>query len=137
MLEIPNVYEIEENTEAIGILSRFHKNTCIVCDNNDIDREALLESKTARRQSTLDALGTEVKTIIERTIPLVPTMDPFGIKSCLMDAIAKGNTESLALLVKELETYKAIYSRLLENNIVDIVSESNLITNYSEYQRIK
>ena len=32
-----NVYEIEENTEAIGILSRFHKDKCIVCDNEGID----------------------------------------------------------------------------------------------------
>lgn len=44
-----HVHEIEENTEAIGILSRFHKDKCIVCDNEDIDWEALLEAKTAHR----------------------------------------------------------------------------------------
>ena len=40
-----HVHEIEENTEAIGILSRFHKDKCIVCDNEDIDWEALLKNE--------------------------------------------------------------------------------------------
>lgn len=76
-----HVHEIEENTEAIGILSRFHKDKCIVCDNEDIDWETLLAAKTAHRQATLDALEDKIKEAIEQTIPLVPTSDPFGIKA--------------------------------------------------------
>lgn len=131
-----HVHEIEENTEAIGILSRFHKNKCIVCDNDDIDWEALLESKTAHRQATLDALEAKVKAAIEKTIPLVPTSDPFGIKPCLLNAIANGNTEALAALVRELSVYKSLYSKLVENGIVDIINGNGLIAHYSEYQRI-
>ncbi len=131
-----HVHEIEENTEAIGILSRFHKNKCIVCDNDDIDWEALLAAKTAHRQATLDALEAKVKEAIENTIPLVPTSDPFDIKVCLLNAIADGNTDAISSLCRELAVYKMLYSNLLENGIIEIVSESGLIAHHSEYQRI-
>ncbi len=131
-----HVYEIEENTEAIGILSRFHKDKCIVCDNENIDREALLEAKTAHRQTTLDALDEKIRETIEKAITLVPDSDPFGIKPCLLNAIAKGNTETIAALSGELKRYKDLYGKLLENGIVDIINRSELITHYAEYQRI-
>lgn len=135
---LPNthVHEIEENTEAIGILSRFHKNKCIVCDNDDIDWEALLAAKTAHRQATLDALEAKVREAIEKTIPLVPTSDPFGIKTCLLTSIANGDADALAGLCQDLATYKSLYGTILENSIVEIVAGSELTTHYSEYQRI-
>ena len=135
---IPNAHvrEIEENTEAIGILSRFHKNKCIVCDNDDIGWEALLASKTAHRQATLDALEAKVKEAIEKTIPLVPSSDPFGIKVCLLDAIANGDTDAIASLCRQLSAYKQLYNDLLENSIVEIVSGSDLIAHHTEYKRI-
>jgi len=131
-----HVHEIEENTEAIGILSRFHKDKCIVCDNEDIDWEALLAAKTAHRQATLDALEEKIKEAIEQIIPLVPTSDPFGIKVCLLDAIASGNTEAIADLSRNLTAYKELYGKLVENGIVDIVNGSELIAHHTEYQRI-
>ena len=124
------------HTEAIGILSRFHKDKCIVCDNEDIDWETLLAAKTAHRQATLDALEDKIKEAIEQTIPLVPTSDPFGIKGCLLNAIASGNTEAIADLARELTAYRGLYGKLLENGIVDIVNGSNLIAHHAEYQRI-
>lgn len=131
-----HVHEIEENTEAIGILSRFHKDKCIVCDNEDIDWEALLAAKTAHRQATLDALEEKVREAIERTMSLVPASDPFCIKTCLLDAIACGNTQTIADLSRELTAYKELYGILLENGVVDIVNGSNLIVHYTEYLRI-
>lgn len=135
---MPNthVHEIEENTEAIGILSRFHKNKCIVCDNDGIDWEALLATKTAHKQATLDALETKVREAIEKALPLVPTSDPFGIKACLLGSIADGDTDALAVLCRELSEYKSLYSTLLENGIVEIVTGSELLAHHSEYQRI-
>ena len=131
-----HVHEIEENTEAIGILSRFHKDKCIVCDNEDIDWEALLAAKTAHRQEILDALEEKIKEAIEQTIPLVPTSDPFGIKASLLDAVASGNTEAISDLVRELSAYKELYSTLIENGVVEIVNGSELIAHHAEYQRI-
>ena len=135
---LPNahVHEIEENTEAIGILTRFHKNKCIVCDTDDIDWETLLAQKTANRQSTLDALNAKVKEIIEKIIPLVPDSDPFEIKPCLMNAIANGDTNAIAAIYNELNQYKHIYYLQLVNSIVSIVNESVLISHFTEYQQI-
>ena len=131
-----HVYEIEENTEAIGILSRFHKNKCIVCDNENIDREALLEAKTKHRQVTLAALEDKIKEAIEQTIPLVPASDPFGIKVCLLDAVATGNATIINALLKKITEYKNLYGALIENEIIKIATESELIAHYTEYQRV-
>lgn len=131
-----HVHDIEENTEAIGILSRFHKNVCIVCDNEDIDWETLLEAKTAHRQATLDALQAKVKEAVEKVIPLVPASDPFAIKGCLLNAVADGDTQAIAVLCTELAEYKALYYKLLVNAITDSVSTSELIAHHSEHQRI-
>ena len=131
-----HVHEIEENTEAIAILSRFHKDKCIVCDNENIDWEELLAAKTAHRQATLDALEDKIKEAIEQTIPLVPTSDPFNIKACLLDAIASGNTQVITDLSRELTAYKKLYGKLVENGIVEIVNGSELIAHHTEYQRI-
>lgn len=131
-----HIQEIEENTEAIDILSRFHKDKCIVCDNEGIDWEALLNAKTAHRQATLDALEEKIKDIVEQIIPLVPSSDPFCIKDCLLRTIASGNTDFLIDLHIDLTTYKELYGRLLENKIADIVKASSLIASYAEYQQI-
>ena len=131
-----NVREIEENTEAIDILSRFHKNKCIVCDNEDINWEALLSAKTAHRQATLDALDAKIREAIENTLHLVPASDPFGIKDCLLNAVSSGNAAVIADLSAELAEYKVLYSKLLENEIVSIVEGSELVAHHAEYQRI-
>ena len=52
----PHVHEIEENTEAIDILSHFRKDQCIVCDAEDIDWKALLTAKTGNRKNVVEAL---------------------------------------------------------------------------------
>lgn len=130
------VHEIEENTAAIDILSKFHKDKCIVCDNENIDWEALLAAKTAHRQSTLDALEDKFKEVIKQTIPLVPASDPFSIKTRLLDAIASGNAQLITDLSRELTAYKELYSKLMENEIIEIVNGSELIAHHTEYQRI-
>ena len=49
----PHVREIEENSEAIRILERFHKNQCIVCDTDNIDWDALLKRKELNRENVI------------------------------------------------------------------------------------
>lgn len=135
---VPNnrVNEIEENTEAIGILTRFHKNKCIVCDNNNIDWEALLAAKTANRQETLDSLDEKIRVAIEHTISLVPSNDPFGIKMCLLNAVTEGSTELIETLCAEFIHYKNIYCTLLVNGLISIMQASQLQEHYQEYQEI-
>lgn len=131
-----HVYEIEENTEAIKILSRFHRDKCIVCDSEGINWSALLKAKTDHRQTTLEALDKKIKEAIEKAIPFVPTSDPFNIKTCLLNATASGDTEGLTSLFKEFAVYKKLYGDLIENEIIDIVKGNDLIAHYAEYQRV-
>jgi hypothetical protein len=84
----------------------------------------------------LDALDAKIKEIVEQTIPLVPVSDPFGIKTCLLGAIAHGDTNAIALLCEELAQYKHIYFTLLINGLAAILDESELTTHYTEYQSI-
>jgi len=134
----PNIHaqEIEENTEAIHILSRFRKERCIVCDRDNIDWQSLLEAKTSNREATLNALDEKIREIIERIIALVPTEDPFGIKEHLLTAITRGDTEIISLLCEGFSSYKRIYSTLLVNRLVEIFAESELNSHYLEYQAI-
>lgn len=134
----PNVHahEIEENTEAINILSRFHKDKCIVCDRENIDWQALLDAKSANREATLSALDARTREIIERIITLVPEEDPYKIKEHLLNAITQGDAEIIALLCEGFSSYKRIYSTLLVNRLAEIYSASELKNLYLEYQSI-
>lgn len=131
-----HVHEIEENTEAISILSRFRKDQCIVCDAKNIDWKALLDAKTAHRQNTLESLDDNVKKAIEKCIPLVQSSDPFDIKNCLLKAIETGNQGLILALFNEFAIYGKLYENLLENGIIDIFQKSEFYSHYTEYQRI-
>ena len=131
-----HIYEIEENNEAISILSRFHKSKCIVCDNDNIDWESLLKRKTENRQATIDALEDGIKEAIEKAISLIPSSDPFGIKDRLLNALAKGSVEQITELFDEIKEYIEIYNLLINNSIVEIVEKSELIKHFEEYNKI-
>ncbi len=130
------VNEIEENTEAIGILSRFHKDKCIVCDNEGIDWESLLKQKTAHRKSTLESLDEKVRELIEQIIPLVPETDPFEIKEKLLRAISLGDAEVVTFLCSEFAQYEVVYYSLVINNLASLYSGNEIQAHFDEYQRI-
>lgn len=48
----------------------------------------------------------------------MPASDPFGIKACLLGAIASGDAEAITALSRELTAYKDLYGKLMENGIV-------------------
>jgi len=136
IIQNAHVHEIEENTEAINILTRFHKDKCIVCDRDNIDWQALLAAKSVNRETTLNALDAGIREIIERIITLVPSEDPYAIKEHLLDAITLGDTEIVALLCEGFSSYKSIYSTLVVNRLAEIFRASALRNLYAEYQAI-
>jgi len=136
LVSSPHVHQIEENTEAINILNRFHKDQCIVCDTADIDWKTLLASKMRNRKMVIEALSEDVKPLIERIIALVPTSDPFQIKSCLVEAISKGDNASIVALLKEVEVYELLYCHLVFNELSTLISTSELPGKMSEYQTL-
>ena len=132
----PHIHEIEENTEAISILNRFHKDQCIVCDTQGIDWVALLAAKTQNRSYVFETLDEGVKALIERIIDLVPTTDPFKIKTILVDAIGQGDKANIQALVSEFQAYKALYCQLVLNDLANILGKSDLPSKMEEYQTL-
>lgn len=130
----PYVHQIEENTEAINILNRFHKDQCIVCDTEGIDWEALLSSKTTNRTTVIGTLSDDVKSLIEKIITLVPEADPFEIKTHLVDAISDGNIADIVALLEETTVYKALYSATVLNGLLTIFTASEFSNQVAEYQ---
>ena len=135
---LPNAHvrEIEENTEAISILSRFHKTQCIVCDNANIDWERLLEAKTANRDAVKDTLEPYVKDIVEDITALTYGSDPFDIKNRLLQTIENGDIGILASLLGEIGFYKNICISNLQNAIIETYTQAGIADNYREYRRI-
>ena len=129
------VWEFEENTEAIKILSRFKKNQCIVCDTENIDVDDLLEKKTNNRKLVFEALDKNTRDIIEKIISMASDKDPFEIKNRLIDAIKDGDKSQVQALIDELEAFGYIYEMVVLSEIRVIVENANLhglITEYNE-----
>ena len=130
-----NVREIEENTEAISILNKYHKNKCIVCDTNGIDWKNLLTSKTTKRETALNSLDEYIRDIIENLISKIQ-QDPFDIKENLLSAVENGDMCFLVDLFKEINLYKKIIEILIYNSICELSSSSSYLLNYIEYKKI-
>lgn len=129
------IREVEENTEAINILNRFHKNQCIVCDN-DIDCDNLLKLKTQNRDFIIASLDEKVRELIEKIIKLIPEIDPFEIKDNLLNALDSGDTSVLNNLISDIHTYKLIYEILLVNDLASIIKNNELHTALEEYNKL-
>lgn len=130
------VHEVEENTEAIRILGRFHKDQCIVCDSEDIDWQALLSAKTDNRTKVIDSLDKNVQTLIQKIIELVPDNDPFSIKPLLIEAISEGDKSKVDELISEFNVIKRIYERLVLNELATIFVGSDIPAKILEYQKL-
>ena len=96
----------------------------------------MLREKTEHRQVTFDALDGKTKEAIEYVIKLVPNTDPFGIKECFLNLIASNNREQLNRVLNDVRTYKILYRKLIENEILQVINNSNLDNFYTEYQNI-
>ena len=136
---IPNehVHEIEENTEAITILTRFSSEQCIVCDNDNINRDELLARKTANREAIKAELEPKINDLLENITEQIPFgNDSFGLKDKLMLILQDANRDILESLLVEIDYYKIIYVKKLKNNLVDAFTQSELEGIYREYIEI-
>ena len=135
---LPNLHvrEIEENTEAISILNRFHKDQCIVCDTRGIDWAALLAAKTTNRDAVKDSLDPKVKELIESLSLLSFGSDPFDLKQRLLQTIEDGNIAIIASILAEVAAYKRIFAAILQNAILDVYVQGGIDTTYREYHEL-
>lgn len=127
------VREIEENNEAIGILSRFHKDQCIVCDTQGIDWEMLLAEKTANRDAVKDALDPKVKELLEEITNLSFGADPFNLKHRILQTIEDGDITIVAEILAEITAYKHIFAVVFQNEIINAYEQGEITLIYREY----
>ena len=128
--------KIEENTEAISILNRFHKDQCIVCDTRGIDWAALLAAKTTNRDAVKNSLDPKVKELIE-SITLLPFgSDPYNLKQRLLQTIEDGDITIITTILAEVAVYKRIFAAILQNAIVDAYVQCGIDTIYLEYHEL-
>ncbi|MHB1463111.1 MAG: AAA family ATPase [Armatimonadota bacterium] len=132
----PHVHEIEENTEAISVLNRFHKDQCIVCDAEDIDRNALLIAKIGNRQNVVEALGKLLQPLIEKIINSDLGGDPFNIKTMLLEAISNGEKSKIDALIADFKAIKADFNRIVLNELATVFGGSDLQDKMKEYKAL-
>lgn len=132
-----HIREVEENTEAIRILSHFnYKKQCIVCDSEDIDVQGLLDKKTQNRESIIKSLDGKTKKIVEEIICRIGDTDPFNIRQTMLDAIESGELQGVLELKNELTQYKNIYAQSVIRDLVKLYSKSDIKDKNKEYQNI-
>lgn len=132
----PEIAKIEEDTVAIDVLNRFHKDVCIVCDHNIDNREKLLNIKTQNCQNTIASLEPHIKQMVNKIISLVPSEDPFNIKDILINYLSTANKDRLLELKQELLIYQNIFNSLLVTELYLIYNKSTIKDNYTEYKTI-
>lgn len=132
----PKIHEVEENSEAIRILDRFHKDQCIVCDSNDINWSALLSAKTDNRAKIIEALDKDVQVLINKIIALVPDKDPFNIKTLLIEAVSTGDKRKIDTLITDFTAIKKIFERQVMNELATVFVGSDLPAKMEEYQKL-
>ena len=125
-----DVQEIEQNDDAINILGKYkHLHSCIVCDNDHIDGDSLLQRKQERRKRIYDSLDVKTKALLKDVAmdSKLGVSDPFEIKNTVLAFISYGELEPITSL------REAILSSV--NEIVDemIVALFNVFIPTSMY----
>lgn len=132
-----HIKEIEENTEAIKILSRFsYKDQCIVCDSNGIDSENLLNKKSKNKGEIIKTLDAKTKKIVEKIIDNISEKDPFRIKDTMLGAIETGNLSDVLLLKESIREYKNIFANKVIKELVQLYKSSDIKIKNEEYQKM-
>lgn len=132
-----HIKEIEENTEAIKILSRFgYKDQCIVCDSDGINSENLLSKKSKNKEEIIKTLDAKTKKIVEKIIANVSEKDPFRIKDIMLGAIETGNLSDVLLLKESIKEYKNIFANKVIKELVQLYKSSDIKIKNEEYQKL-
>lgn len=115
-----NVQVIEQNTDAVGILEKYkHLHMCIVCDNDNIDSESLLQQKTENKKRIYESLDTETKKLLEKVAmdAKLTAADPFEIKDTVLTFISSGEIHPIINLKDEISVY---LNEIIDEMIVEM-----------------
>lgn len=129
---------IGRNTDAISILKRYQDiHQCIVCDTPNINPEALLGSKEIESEKVRLTLNSETRKILEGIIQKIEYHnDPFNLVEILSNAIETGEAQIIIDLVTLIGGYQEIEEHLLENDLLEIFTQSTIQKIYEEYNNM-
>lgn len=103
-----DVQEIEQSNDAINILGKYkHLHNCIVCDNDHIDGDLLLQKKQKRQKQIYESLDEKTKTFLKNVAmdSKLEVSDPFEIKNTVLTFISSGELEAISDLRTEITIY--------------------------------
>ncbi len=133
----PLVNQIEENTEALKVLTKFPlKTQCIVCDNDKIDSPALFSTKTQNRESAIASLNESVRKIVLQVIQTAGIDDPFKIKERLMSALDSGDISKIVDLQTEFSDYTSLYNKRFIGLLNSLLESVTLASDLAEYNKL-
>lgn len=130
---------VERHDDAIGILKKYHAlESCIVCDNNSFDGEALLERKKENRKRIYDNLNIKTKDILDKIVcdNSLISADPFEIKKIVGSFIAGGDSTELTYLQQELKTYVDSLGNEMINALLHCFDGTNFFHDFDELAQL-
>lgn len=133
------VQEIEQNDDAIKILKKYKNlNSCIVCDNNNIDGELLLQRKQERRERIYDSLDEETKILLKDVAmdSNLCAFDPFDIKNTVLTFISSGEVVPISNLRVEILNYvNAIVDEMIIK-LFNVFASNSMYFWWDEYSNL-
>lgn len=130
---------IERHDDAVGILKKYHAlDTCIVCDNNSFDGNALLERKIVSRKHIYDSLDTKTKDILNKIVcdSSLDSSDPFEIKRIVGAFIADGDSTELTRLKNDLKTYVDNIGKEMVNALLHCFDGTGFFNDFDEHAQL-
>lgn len=134
------VRSLEQKDDAITILEKYpHLHTCIVCDNDDLNYEELLATKTNSRKEIYENLDDNTRKILEGIVndKSLKIEDPYNIKKSVLAFVSDGEIQKFQELEQELEYYLQIIVNRIQNTLFECLEDSSLIADFEEYSGLK
>jgi len=130
---------VQREDDAIGLLRKYpHMHTCIVCDNDNIDSDALLTRKQESRKRIYDTLTDPIKKLLEKVVrePSLAVNDPFEIRRIVGDFIAGAEPTELIHLKLDLERYVRVIGDEMVQALLNCFDGTSLFSDYDEYNEL-
>lgn len=131
---------IEQHSDAIRILDKYHTlHSCVVCDNEDFDGDALLRQKKNRKKLIYDSLNQKTKNLLDKVamdLSLVNN-DPFDIKRIVLTFISGGDLDELIQLQRILTTYVNNIASAMISDLVKCFDSTTMVHDFDELSRLR
>ena len=131
---------IEQHSDAISMLEKYiHLNSCIICDNEHINGEQLLQKKKDRKQHIYDSLDRKTKSLLD-DVAMEKSLinnDPFRIKQIVMAFIAGGGADDLLRLQAELKMYVSNIGTAMLFDLVSCFDDTTMFSDWDALSQLR